>query len=83
MKIHTINRFSLRSLGILVIVLGAIIGTAPYPRHMPSEDLSATREHLAMRHEKMAACLRSDKPLSECDHFAALSPGANAAKSAM
>lgn len=49
--------------GVLLIAAGSAVFAADAPTTTPSK---AMREQMAMLHEQMATCLRSDKPMSEC-----------------
>jgi hypothetical protein len=51
--------------GALLIALssGALAADAPAAPSTPTKEM---RERMATLHEQMAACLRSDKPVSEC-----------------
>jgi hypothetical protein len=47
-------------------VMGAVSLAAAQPAHTPAPVTKETREKMAVVHEQMAACLRSDKSLAEC-----------------
>ena len=49
----------------LLIGLSAALAQNPSPP-TPAAPSKATREKMATAHERMAACLRSDKPIAEC-----------------
>lgn len=48
----------------LILGSGAIFAAQPPAMHSASS--KAMREQMATMHERMAACLRSDRPISEC-----------------
>lgn len=48
---------------LLAGAVAAFADTPPPPNGQPSKE---TREKMAVLHEQLAACLRSDKPLSQC-----------------
>lgn len=53
----------------ITIVLLIALGSAAFAAHAPTAPPTPTkamRERMATLHEQMAACLRSDKPISEC-----------------
>ena len=52
--------------GALLIALGSAVFAANPPTTTPSAPSKAMREKMAAVHEQMAACLRSDKSISEC-----------------
>jgi hypothetical protein len=49
--------------GVLLVMAGSALFAANAPTTAPSK---AMREQMATLHEQMAACLRSDKSMSEC-----------------
>lgn len=52
--------------GVLLIALGAAAFAANPPASAGPTPTRAMREKMAVLHEQMAACLRSDKPVSDC-----------------
>ncbi len=55
------------AVAIASLVVGLSIATAQSPSPTaPSAPSKETREKMATAHERMAACLRSDKPIAEC-----------------
>lgn len=50
--------------GLLFTAMAA--GAQPKPAGRPPEMTAEQREKMAVAHEKMAACLRSERPVSEC-----------------
>jgi hypothetical protein len=53
--------------GVLLIALGGAASAANPPTvAAPSSPTRAMRQEMAALHEQMAACLRSDKSISEC-----------------
>ena len=49
----------------LVVGLSGAMAQSPSPGN-PAAPSKETREKMATFHERMAACLRSDKPVAEC-----------------
>jgi len=47
-------------------VMGAASLAATQPPSAPTTVTKESREKMAVLHEQMAACLRSDKPLADC-----------------
>lgn len=47
-------------------VMGAASHAATPPSAAPATMTKETREKMAVLHEQMSACLRSDKPLADC-----------------
>jgi hypothetical protein len=52
--------------GALLLALGSTAFAANPPTSAASTPSKEMRERMATLHEQMAACLRSDKPVSEC-----------------
>ena len=50
----------------MLLLLGAAVTSADVPAPEHRELSKETREQMAVLHEQMAACLRSDKPFPEC-----------------
>jgi hypothetical protein len=50
----------------MLLLLGAAVTSADMPAPEHRELSKETREQMAVLHEQMAACLRSDKPFPEC-----------------
>lgn len=55
-----------KTLFLLPLVSVALLASAPAFADDVKDPTPEKRTKMAERHEKMAACLRSDKPLSEC-----------------
>jgi hypothetical protein len=53
---------------VLIVILGSFaMGLPVVAADTPAKSASKeTRNHMAEMHEKMALCLRSDRPMSEC-----------------
>ncbi len=69
------TKFLDHRLGLVAVVAMLIAGTQVWAADMsPNASASQaqpskeTREKMAQAHEKMAACLRSDRSISECHH---------------
>lgn len=68
MSMRRTSKLILRSLMVSIVLSG---GTAAIAQDKPQAPTSAepskeTREKMAVMHEKMAACLRSDKSIADC-----------------
>jgi hypothetical protein len=73
-EIHTNKEFFMKQ--ILIFAVGAMLSFGAYAADKPAtqkpqsgkktEWTKEQRETMAKNHETMAACLRSDKPVSEC-----------------
>ena len=62
------SRIQIRSavaIGSLVVGMSSAVAQTPSPA-APGTPSKETREKMAAVHERMAACLRSDKPIDEC-----------------
>jgi hypothetical protein len=55
-----------RALTAIVLLSGSATALAAEPTAAPSTPSKEMRENMATIHERMAACLRSDKPFAEC-----------------
>ena len=68
MSMRRTSRLILHSLMVSILLSGmnaALAQDKPQPP-ATAEPSKETREKMAVMHEKMAACLRSDKPIADC-----------------
>ena len=63
---NSTRRVARSVVGTLLVALGSTAFAAAPPASAPSTPTREMREKMALLHEQMAACLRSDKPISEC-----------------
>ena len=66
MSMQRTSKLILRSLMVSIVLSGATAALAQDKPATTAEPSKETREKMAVMHEKMAACLRSDKSLADC-----------------